>query len=819
MTTANEPGRNRFTHVRRSLRQAAAAGLGLLALALIGGNLGNLSRALNGLLAVAALLSLAILQPGQKGRVPHRRFIPALALIALSLPLVARGEPVGLPGAALFFFALSLLAPDDDGMATALLLTALLFALHQTWVAYVPLLWHAEQWASLHFSRFVGVGLMLGPTALGTPLFVLFALFALSVSLPAGKRKGQALPLLAAWLVALLLAVAACLWLQPPLGSWLLTVWPDLPSITSPTPTPAPPATLTYLESPWLLFLLLWLVSALAGLGLSPRPLPLIMTGRPTRRVTVGLVLLALSALVLSLDPPSHPRRGAILVYDAGHLDWGRPAFGRYGAHSGGSFGLWPDYLAACGYEARIGPLSEENLEGAGAVVLLNLPHKLSDQERERLTHFVAQGGGLVIWGEHTAVDHIREPVNDLLAHLSVPIRLRFDSAVPVRQGWAEGLSLRPHPAVYGVHDPVDLVIAVGASLEIAPPANPIIVGRFGHSDAGNVNNPARNYVGDMRYNPGEQLGDLVLAAEARYGRGRIVVLGDTTPLGSVNLMTTMPFHARLLDWVTAGEPAGWNRLLRNGWLATLLLIGAGACLLQRPGRVALAGAAAVLGLTLALTAYVNDRQSAPPLPTGPIAWVDLSHQERFDRLLWEETSIGGLDYNLVRNGTLPLLLRDISAGALAPARLLVIIAPGDRFSAREVETIRRWVEGGGRLLVSVGWEESQASEPLLAAFGLQVGNIPLGPVEVERETGLVRFHEAWPVSAAGPAAQTLVAGYGYPLAVYQPWGAGGVVLLGDSECLLGGTLEGETSYQEGNILLLRDIIQHYLGLGPGGRP
>jgi len=219
------------------------------------------------------------------------------------------------------------------------------------------------------------------------------------------------------------------------------------------------------------------------------------MTGRPTRRVTVGLALLALSALVLSLDPPSHPRRGAILVYDAGHLDWGRPAFGRYGAHSGGSFGLWPDYLAACGYEARIGPLSEENLEGAGAVVLLNLPHKLSDQERERLTHFVAQGGGLVIWGEHTAVDHIREPVNDLLAHLSVPIRLRFDSAVPVRQGWAEGLSLRPHPAVYGVHDPVDLVIAVGASLEIAPPANPIIVGRFGHSDAGDVIGNKDRYV------------------------------------------------------------------------------------------------------------------------------------------------------------------------------------------------------------------------------------------------------------------------------------------------------------------------------------
>jgi hypothetical protein len=393
---------------------------------------------------------------------------------------------------------------------------------------------------------------------------------------------------------------------------------------------------------------------------------------------------------------------------------------------------------------------------------------------------------------------------------------------VPVRQGWAEGLTLRPHPAVYDVQEAIDLVIAVGASLSIEPPAQPIIVGRFGHSDTGDLGNRAQNYVGDMRYSPGERLGDLVLAAEIRHGQGRIVVLGDTTPLGSVNLMTAMPFHARLIDWVAAEQPQGLERLQRNGWLAILLLAAAGACLAAGRSRLALAGAALVLGLTLTLTSRLNVAQSAPAVPNGPIAYVDVSHQERFDRLLWEETSIGGLDYNLVRNGLLPLLLREIDAEALAEAELLVIIAPGDRFSAREVQMITGWVEDGGRLLVSVGWEESEASKDLLAALGLTVGNTPLGPVEAERETGLVQFHEAWPVGAAAEGAaaggaQTIVEGYDYPLAVYQPWGEGGVVLIGDSAFLLGGTLEGENLYHEGNILLVRDILQEYLGLG--GRP
>jgi hypothetical protein len=303
--------------------------------------------------------------------------------------------------------------------------------------------------------------------------------------------------------------------------------------------------------------------------------------------------------------------------------------------------------------------------------------------------------------------------------------------------------------------------------------------------------------------------------------------------LGSVNLMTSMPFHARLLDWVTAEQPAIGGFLLRNGWLAALLLLGAGACLLRGPSLSALARAALVLGLTVGLTTHLNEVRSAPPLPRGSIAYVDVSHQERFDRLLWEATSIGGLDYNLVRNGTLPLLFRRIDAGALAQADLLVLIAPGERFSTREIRTITHWVEDGGKLLVSVGWEESTASEALLASFGLSLENIPLGPVEVARERGLVSFYEAWPVHAMGEGAQTIVEGYGYPLAVYQPWGQGGVVLIGDSGLLLGATLEGETTYLEGNIVLLRDILQDYLGFSgvpmfppslpgfgaPGGEP
>ncbi len=40
------------------------------------------------------------------------------------------------------------------------------------------------------------------------------------------------------------------------------------------------------------------------------------------------------------------------------------------------------------------------------------------------------------------------------------------------------------------------------------------------------------------------------------------------------------------------------------------------------------------------------------------------------------------------------------------------------------------------------------------------------------------------------------------------------MVLIGDSAFLLGGNLEDQYSYQEGNILLLRDILTDYLAVG-----
>ena len=499
-----------------------------MAMAFITTSLGNLSQALNGALAVGGLLGLVLLVPLRLRSVADWRLILALAAMTLSLPIAAQGGIPGLLAAAIFFFALSLVSTAEGaGTLSSLLITAFLFASYWIAIEYALLAWHHQQSLSLSFSWLAGAGLRLGPTALGLPLFVLFACYALSVfllslagkpqpvtpgSLPRQRRIWRSLGDVFAWLLALVLAVVAYLWLHPRLAALLPVHWLTPLSAAD---VPGTALALTYLESLPLLFLLLWLVSALASSSMHPSPLPLWPWPDSGRWAAVGLGLLGLAAVVVTIEPPYRIERGNVLFYEVGQLEWGRPVFGQYGPHSGGTYGLWPDYLAAFGYSAQSGPLTAETLAEAQAVVLINLPQKLTDGEKKLLLDYVESGGALLIWAEHTGVGRIREPINDLLAELpGTPIHLRFDSAVPVRQGWAEGLALRPHPATRDIQDPIDLVIAVGASLRIEPPAVPLIVGRFGHSDHGDAGNRARNYVGDMRYNTGEQLGDVVLAAQ-----------------------------------------------------------------------------------------------------------------------------------------------------------------------------------------------------------------------------------------------------------------------------------------------------------------
>ncbi len=561
-----------------------------------------------------------------------------------------------------------------------------------------------------------------------------------------------------------------------------------------------------------LLSLPLALLNAI-GFAIPARPaaeLARTMDTRPSRSSLAAAGAFGLLALgALALPPRGSIERGAegpVLLYRHGFHNWERPSFATYGEYSGGMFGNLPRMLASLGIRASIvDELSPRALEGARALVLINQERPLPADQLENVWSFVRGGGSLLVMGDHTFWKQGRTNwVNQILEPSH--IRLNFDSADFFIGGWLHSYQYRPHPLGWGMRDDRNQPgIVIGASLDIAPPARPVIVGRFGYSDLGVASADTTGHLGNLAPDRGERVGDLVLVAEERVGAGTLLVFGDTSGFTNLIGVRSQPFLARVFGWLGHGA-APRAFAVREG-LALLLLLGAlGVAAGLRPDPMT---AALALGAAFLLPASRLAGMSAAieRVPRGDVAYVDESHAERFASDGWRDFGTIGLHLNLLRNGYQVIAMDPFDVRRLRDARLLVLIAPGIPFTARERAAVRDFVSRGGALLLCAGYEETGPIGPLLMDFGLEVRDTPLGGVRAVSSAGAeVAFREAWPVSAE--RGDTLVRWQDFPLAVARQFGRGDVVLVGDSFMLLNTNLEHEDHPHVENIEFLRWLVE-----------
>ena len=164
---------------------------------------------------------------------------------------------------------------------------------------------------------------------------------------------------------------------------------------------------------------------------------------------------------------PSIPAERNILVHNRGGLDWDRPVFGKFGAFSGGMFGLLPVYARANGYRFEIldeDTIKPEDLSGFQTLVLINSPKEWKDDELRAVRDFVASRGGLLVLGDHTDVFGLMHGFNSLLDGFG--ILFQFDSAYHARETWRGCLSTAPD-AVASAWDTENPGVAIGASLKL----------------------------------------------------------------------------------------------------------------------------------------------------------------------------------------------------------------------------------------------------------------------------------------------------------------------------------------------------------------
>jgi hypothetical protein len=209
------------------------------------------------------------------------------------------------------------------------------------------------------------------------------------------------------------------------------------------------------------------------------------------------------------------------------------------------------------------------------------------------------------------------------------------------------------------------------------------------------------------------------------------------------------------------------------------------------------------------------------------IAYIDASHLEAYSSDLWANHGIAGLARTLMRQGYLPLLVRDLSADRLERAGLLISIGPAREFSIRERDTIKDFVAKGGTFICLAGAEEAPPSAPLLADFNFAISPSPVPPREGIREPEplgafrqlfgkgsgkrSVQFYAGWPVTSTAPNAQNQIVWFNEqderPIVVSQSEQGGRVVVIGDTHLASNQNLETNESSIPDNIRFWRWLL------------
>jgi len=532
-----------------------------------------------------------------------------------------------------------------------------------------------------------------------------------------------------------------------------------------------------------------------------------------------GPVVLAIVVPLLTTLAPGQSNLAGkkIVAYDRGYLDWEKPVHDSYGQASAGLYGMLPEFVASLGGRfERSSELSQEDLDDADVLLLIHPVHPWPNDRLERIWSFVKGGGSLLVLAETMIQeDELASSFNQVLKRTGMQVR--FDAAISMPWEWQQAIPAMSHPAVTGIGDRRNRFgMVAGPSIHARWPARPILVGRCGWSDPGQDS----VMTGVYRYDAGERLGDLVLAAEQRCGRGTVVVLADTSSFSNQGNANCYVFTGRLLAYLAgrAGNPqAAWRQVL--GFLGCLALLG----LLTAPCATGIMPvppaptrvAAVALALTLALAgSRTFTHLSMRVLPDGRqhspynnVAYIDASHMEAYSNSGWGFDGIAGLVLTLMRNGYQPFLLPELTTERLERAGMFISIAPARPFSLAEQAAVRRFVEGGGIFISMVGADRVGPSQSLLDQFELAVPRSPVRPGEEDREPrpmgniltlyrpqgvdydASVLFYTAWPVECEGR--DELVRGLDdLPVIALRRVGEGKVVLIGDTAFAMNKNLE-----------------------------
>jgi hypothetical protein len=328
-----------------------------------------------------------------------------------------------------------------------------------------------------------------------------------------------------------------------------------------------------------------------------------------------------------------------------------------------------------------IASLSEASLKNLDLLIVMVRTAPFSAAELDALRNYLQEGGRILLIGDHTNLEQCQIPFNQLAEPYH--IRLEFDSAFSFISWWF--FNIRQSMALpFVAHNPGAYGIATGGSLTVRSPARPVLAGTYAFGDIGNIFKSSKKeaFLGDYTYQHGEYLGDVVLAATARVGRGRLVAFGDSSSFQNIAYAESADFVRHLLGWMLGCcrrpyLPGAGPVFLATALLLLLVWLFRG----HRRGHGAITGLY-IAGVVLSLAFRAGGESLANP--HGKQCLLLRTPLSQINRDKFKKGSYLGLPVNLNRAGYSVRWIDELDASALRGSDLLVLPAPSRPLTYRQ---------------------------------------------------------------------------------------------------------------------------------------
>ena len=457
---------------------------------------------------------------------------------------------------------------------------------------------------------------------------------------------------------------------------------------------------------------------------------------------------------------------------------------------------------------AHVKTIDEEQLRDADLLVMVNLCRQLAPTELEAVDAWVRDGGRLLFLGDHTDIFGVMRFSNPLLQRFGMS--LKFDSAIPFKSNWRRVLQTR-WSRVAAATDSEDLIrISVGATMGVRSPARPLVVARDGYADIGDRGSPQKAFLGNWSYDRGEEAcGDLILAADATVGAGRVMAFGDTAILQQTSFSQSWTFvDGALRDLFH--EESGPAR----AWMAAGMMVLVLAFVLVHPAAIgSLLALVLLLGSMSGARSLARWEMDGDRLRPDAVAWIHTGMGSNLDPASASDNEVEGFATALRAAGHSALLRHEDQWPELAPRAGVGTPAGAAPLSAADQEELTAFCARGGTVLAVVDPDDAR-EHGVLRKHGIAVRADPAGSCPgAEASDGLAvpSFKWGWPMSVDAETVphNVLVRAFGEPVVIEVPMGAGRWIWVSDPRFIWDHNFNaGKSAYKASNFRFISGLLE-----------